>query len=75
MKQPQTLADTFALVTGNTDILLPECAFACNNGKCLVDSADICNSVDDCGDMSDETELCSKFSVYYSLAKGKGVYS
>ena len=40
------------------DEVCPRDHFVCANGKCLTKSK-ICNSVDDCGDNSDEGTICS----------------
>ena len=35
-----------------------DCAFICDNMECVLDDADVCNAVDDCGDLSDEINEC-----------------
>ena len=40
------------------DDVCPRDHFICANGKCLAKSK-ICNSVDDCGDNSDEGTICT----------------
>ncbi|XP_005101410.2 uncharacterized protein LOC101863910 [Aplysia californica] len=34
------------------------CQFTCDNGVCLFDKSMLCNAIDDCGDKSDEINLC-----------------
>ncbi|KAK7502915.1 hypothetical protein BaRGS_00005864, partial [Batillaria attramentaria] len=35
-----------------------ECRFECRNERCLFDMDMVCNKVDDCGDNSDEIDMC-----------------
>ena len=35
------------------------CAFVCDNGRCLLEDAQICDGSDDCGDLSDEINQCA----------------
>jgi len=49
-------------VTSRVITLFIECKFKCDNGKCLFNRDFICNRVDNCGDNSDETRLCSKYN-------------
>ena len=45
----------------NSVALLPDCAFICDNGKCLLDDKEKCDGVDNCGDYSDELKPCSEY--------------